>query len=226
MKKIFFTLVAVLCCWMTLFAQQLTEQQAMERALQYMNSGKSSSNARRMAAPALKGSKKLTPATTEATKIYAFNMDGGGYVIASADQRTLPVLGYSTTGSIDWEQMPENMRSWLKQYDEAIATLGYRRDFRQARIDCNRHNSSPTLRRITQRKTGNRFALHEAIEHHGLEPVCRHLQRIVEGLALGTIASSRPEGPAEKPAALLNELEFADIHLYLRPASRLIAAAS
>lgn len=104
--------------------------------------------------------------------------------------------------------------------------LGYRRDFRQARIDCNRHNSSPTLRRITQRKTGNRFALHEAIEHHGLEPVCRHLQRIVEGLALGTIASSRPEGPAEKPAALLSELEFADIHLYLRPASRLIAAAS
>ena len=33
MKKIFFTLVALLCCWMTLFAQQLTEQQAMERAL-------------------------------------------------------------------------------------------------------------------------------------------------------------------------------------------------
>jgi hypothetical protein len=27
------------------------------------------------------------------------------------------VLGYSTTGNIDWEQMPENMRSWLKQYD-------------------------------------------------------------------------------------------------------------
>ena len=130
MKKIFFTLVAVLCCWVTLFAQQMTEQQAMERALQYMNSGKSSANARRMVAPALKGSKKLSPAATEAKKIYAFNMDGGGYVIASADQRTLPVLGYSTTGRIDWEQMPENMRSWLKQYDEAIATLGYRRDFR------------------------------------------------------------------------------------------------
>ncbi len=123
-------LAAVLCCWVTLYAQQLTEQQAMERALQYMNSGKSSANARGMAAPALKGSKALTPAATEATKIYAFNMDGGGYVIASGDQRTLPVLGYSTTGSIDWEQMPENMRSWLKQYDKAIATLGDRTYFR------------------------------------------------------------------------------------------------
>ena len=123
------TLIAVLCCWVTLFAQQLTEQQAMARALQYMNSNRSSANARRMAAPALRGSKALTPAPTEATKIYAFNIDGGGFVIASGDQRTLPVLGYSTTGSIDWSRMPENMRSWLKHYDEAIATLGNRTDF-------------------------------------------------------------------------------------------------
>ena len=91
----------------------------MERALQYMNSNRSSANARRMAAPALKGSKALMPAPTEATKIYAFNIEGGGFVIASGDQRTLPVLGYSTTGSIDWSRMPENMRSWLKLYDEA-----------------------------------------------------------------------------------------------------------
>ena len=129
MKKFMMTIAAVFCCWVTLYAQQLTEQQAMERALQYMNSGKSSANARRMAAPALWGSKALTPATTEATKIYAFNIEGGGYVIASGDKRTLPVLGYSTTGNIDWEQMPENMRSWLKQYDNAIATLAGRTDF-------------------------------------------------------------------------------------------------
>ena len=128
------TLEAVLCCILTLHAQPISEQQAMERALQYMNSGKSSANARRMVAPALRGSKALTPAATEATKIYAFNMEGGGFVIASADQRTLPVLGYSTTGSIDWEQMPENMRSWLKQYDEAIATLGDRTDFEDGEL--------------------------------------------------------------------------------------------
>ena len=130
MKKFLLTLAAVLCCWVTLCAQQLTEQQAMERALQYMNSGKASATARRMAAPANRGSMKLQAAPVEATKIYAFNMEGGGYVIASADSRTLPVLGYSTTGSIDWEHMSENMRSWLKQYDEAIVTLGHRTDFR------------------------------------------------------------------------------------------------
>ena len=70
----------------------------------------------------------------EAKSIYAFNCDGGGYVIASADSRALPVLGYSDTGSIEWERMPENMRVWLKLYDEAIATLGNRQDFKDGDI--------------------------------------------------------------------------------------------
>ena len=138
MKKVIMTLtygrvwaafVAAFCCTIVLYAQPISEQQAMGRALQYMSSNRSTANARQMMAPALSGNKKLTPTTTKAEKIYAFNIDGGGFIIASGDQRTLPVLGYSTTGNIDWEQMPENMRSWLKQYDEAIATLGNRTDF-------------------------------------------------------------------------------------------------
>ena len=34
------------------------------------------------------------------------------------------MLGYSDTGTIDWDRMPDNMRAWLKSYDEAMATLG------------------------------------------------------------------------------------------------------
>ena len=82
----------------------------MERALQYMNSGKTST---RMAAPVRGGSAELNPAPVGAESIYAFNLKGGGFIIASADSRTLPVLGYSDNGSIDWEQMPENVRAWL-----------------------------------------------------------------------------------------------------------------
>ena len=33
---------------------------------------------------------------------------------------TEPILGYSTSGSIDLDNMPENMRSWLQQYAEQI----------------------------------------------------------------------------------------------------------
>lgn len=104
-------------------AQHITEQQAHDRALQFLNRH-SGTDVRR--APA---NRELTVAPVDASSIYAFNCEGGGFVIASGDSRTLPVLGYSSTGSIDWEQMPENMRAWFKQYDDAVATLGTRTDF-------------------------------------------------------------------------------------------------
>ena len=57
-------------------------------------------------------------------ELYDFNIEGGGYVIASADDRTLPVLGYSLTGRFDASQIPDNMRSWLQGYAEQIRLLG------------------------------------------------------------------------------------------------------
>ena len=135
MKRILTLIVPVLAI-ATAFAQPITEQEAMERALQYLSSGKVTNG--RMLAPARKGSIKLESAPVEADGIYAFNMENGGFIVASADSRTLPVLGYSTTGSIDWDNMPDNMREWLKSYDEAIATLGNRTDF----VDGNATNAA------------------------------------------------------------------------------------
>ena len=127
MKRIL-TLVALLLTAAITYAQQITEQAAMERALQYMNS-QMSAQVFGLRAPARGGSIKLESAPVEAQSIYAFNIEDGGFIIASADSRTLPVLGYSTNGSIDWDNMPENMRAWLKGYDDAVATLGNRNDF-------------------------------------------------------------------------------------------------
>ena len=103
-------------------AQQLSEQEAKDRALQYL-SATAPVKTRGLSASQLESVK------VGVEKIYAFNREGGGFVIASGDERTLPVLGYSDSGSIDWEQLPDNMRAWLMQYDEAIATLGSRTDF-------------------------------------------------------------------------------------------------
>ena len=140
MKKIFsriIVLTAVVMMTNGAKAQQLTEQQAKERAMRYLATHEKGIASRskglaRFGNPSDK--KRLTSANVEAKSIYAFNCEGGGYVIASADSRALPVLGYSDTGSIDWERMPENMRVWLKQYDEAIATLGSRQDFKDGDI--------------------------------------------------------------------------------------------
>ena len=107
------------------WAQQISEEQARNRALKYL-----SNNAPAKSRGLNVGmDRKTVTAKTGAKSIYAFNLDGGGFVIASGDSRTLPVLGYSATGSIDWDRMPDNMRAWLKSYDQAMATLGNTKEF-------------------------------------------------------------------------------------------------
>ena len=107
------------------WAQQISEEQARNRALKYL-----SNNAPAKTRGLNVGmDRKTVTAKTDAKSIYAFNLDGGGFVIASGDSRALPVLGYSATGSIDWDRMPDNMRAWLKSYDQAMATLGNTKEF-------------------------------------------------------------------------------------------------
>lgn len=121
MKRSFFLFLLVVLA-QGVWAQAISEQDAKARVLQYL---KSSDRAK--ARPGKPLDIRLTPARVGAEKIYAFNLDGGGYVIASGDCRALPVLGYSDSGHIDWENMPATMKWWLKSYDEAIASLGNRR---------------------------------------------------------------------------------------------------
>ncbi|MBR2228926.1 MAG: C10 family peptidase [Prevotella sp.] len=158
MKKIFIRIMVLIGMVMMAngaVAQQLTEQQAKERAGRFLKERRSqeAGGGRQEAGVRREGVRRegvtLAAARVEAKSIYAFNCEGGGYAIASADSRALPVLGYSDTGSIDWERMPENMRVWLKLYDEAIATLGNRQDFK----DGDMTGSHPTSRNGTQRQT-------------------------------------------------------------------------
>ena len=67
---------------------------------------------------------EMRQASMELEGLFGFNLEGGGYVIVSGDDRTIPVLGYSTTGTLDWNRMPENMKGWLKDYAKRIAALG------------------------------------------------------------------------------------------------------
>ena len=124
MKRQLLLLVLVL---MTagVWAQQISEEQARDRALKFLTNN----DAAKTRGLNVGMDRKTVTAKTDARSIYAFNLDGGGSVIASGDSRALPVLGYSATGSIDWDRMPDNMRAWLKSYDQAMATLGNTKEF-------------------------------------------------------------------------------------------------
>lgn len=102
-------------------SERLTEQEVKERVQAFMAGHRTASRSKvtnRAGVP-----EQLHAVDIDAQTLYAFNVEGGGYVIASADERTPAVLGYSDKGSIDPDQMPENMKAWLQQYDRAISAL-------------------------------------------------------------------------------------------------------
>ena len=46
---------------------------------------------------------------------YVFNFGEQGFVIVSADDRCIPVIGYSMNGRFNNELLPDNMRHWLQE---------------------------------------------------------------------------------------------------------------
>ena len=54
---------------------------------------------------------------------YAFNAEGGGFALISGESRAATVLAYSDEGRIDLDNMPDNLRAWLKVYEHQIGML-------------------------------------------------------------------------------------------------------
>ena len=60
-------------------------------------------------------------ATTGYREFYIFTaVDGRGFVLVSADDCVIPILGWSATNAFVTEGMPENLRRWLDSYEEDI----------------------------------------------------------------------------------------------------------
>ncbi len=64
---------------------------------------------------------QLTDLSKEAgfNNLYIFNGEEG-FVVMAADDCVEPILGYSFTGHFEVNDMPENLRWWLKGYDDQI----------------------------------------------------------------------------------------------------------
>ncbi len=57
--------------------------------------------------------------------LYVFNTAAtdGGFVIVAADDRARAILGYADNGAFDAENIPDNLRFWLRMYASEIAAL-------------------------------------------------------------------------------------------------------
>ena len=102
-------------------AQKISEQQAYETAMQFL----AGNRADQSMAPTRDGTPTLEMAYTARTgrknDLYVFNRDEGGFVIVSADARTVkPVLGYSDNGHFDADNIPTALQYILSAYQEQI----------------------------------------------------------------------------------------------------------
>lgn len=100
---------------LTAWAENITAEQALQQAQSFLKSHKAANGRRN--APAAAPQMKLAG---QVSGLYVFNATDGGFVIVSNDDRTVPVLGYSDSGSFDPSTMPDNMRAWLQGYADEI----------------------------------------------------------------------------------------------------------
>ncbi len=96
-----------------MFAGQINEVDALEKAKQFMP-GKNFIVKRYSSSS---GAETKNP-------FYIFNaVNNDGYVLVSGDDRTAPILGYSTSGNLDLSKIPDNFRYWLDSYAQQIESL-------------------------------------------------------------------------------------------------------
>lgn len=120
LNRFFLTIFGICLVEANLFAQQVSESDALQKAQAFMQGKIEAAGGSRRAPRKM----QRVPKAAENDAFYIFNAEGnGGFVIVSGDERTESILGYSTEGNIDPNNMPENMQALLKSYEEQIKEI-------------------------------------------------------------------------------------------------------
>jgi len=114
MRKLFLLFLSVVS--LAVVAADVTPAEALKQAQQFLQQQGALSGRRASGTiPEL----KLAGTVSD---LYVFNAeDRQGFVIVSNDDCAVPVLGYSETGTLDIQNIPDNMRAWLQGYADEIA---------------------------------------------------------------------------------------------------------
>ena len=118
MKRTFFLLASILVSTV-LMAAPVSKDEAFQKAMQFVSKrqapGKQLRLAPRRPLVVDEMTADISQRGEESSAYYVFNVgDDEGFVIASGDSRTSPILGYCDHGSFDAERLPVNMKAWLE----------------------------------------------------------------------------------------------------------------
>ena len=105
MKKNLLTLVVAWLVSCAAFATGIDRQQAVQLARDFMAKNFSEKSAARRAAHKI----PLDEVKTGQSLVYAFNVEGGGYVVVAGDDCAPAILGFSETSTIDPQDIPDGI---------------------------------------------------------------------------------------------------------------------
>ncbi len=120
-RNIFTLLLLVLLSTLQLIAGPVSRSQAQKAAEAFLQ--KRGLSVLPTQGPAK--AKTYQSGNTETPAYYIFNADdNAGFVLVSGDDRTTPILGYTTKGVYDESELPDNFKAWMESYVEQIKSLG------------------------------------------------------------------------------------------------------
>lgn len=115
--------------WLTAQAQHITPEEALGIAQRFYDTrittqGKSATAPKKVEWVRAMPMSEKNMRSTETEAFYVFNASGrAGFVIVAADERAHSILGYATTGTFSFENMPSALKNWLRTYEEQIDRL-------------------------------------------------------------------------------------------------------
>ncbi|MBO4739758.1 MAG: thiol protease/hemagglutinin PrtT [Bacteroidales bacterium] len=122
MKKFLYSLIGIFICSIDLLvAQPIDVNMAQRVAENFYNAQNQHKNNVSLSLYCAKNAVNVQKSGEKGTYYYIFNDESnGGFVLVSGDKRVEPILGYSTEGKFDTTNMPDNLRYWLKGYEDEI----------------------------------------------------------------------------------------------------------
>ena len=121
MIKRYLLIALTICCAMVLIAGPVNKGNARQIANQFLQKQGKSVKHEPVRAPQIRGEIGVIE---EVAAYYVFDTDDNqGFVIVSGDDRTEPILGYSTNGAFDEDNMPDNLKAWLQGYADQIELI-------------------------------------------------------------------------------------------------------
>lgn len=108
---------------LTVCAQQVTQDEALNKAYAFMQKKRGGAKAPKRAAMRVAQSQPMKVAASNSA-YYVVNIgDNEGFVIVAGDERAREILGYSMTGTFDPANAPDGMKDMLASYADEMERL-------------------------------------------------------------------------------------------------------